>query len=623
MDNKVNNIDNINNEIVDKIIPLNDIYFSELSAVIQHKFNLERDTHPNFKYFTFQNITPLYRAKILHLFQKICNQRELTRKTYHMSINYFDRMLSFNRYPLSYIKDVAISCLYLASKIEDKYCLDLEDICSSIAELPSKQIIDAEQHILENIGDKLNIFTVYDWLLILLKILIDRIEATLDTNSKIKLTSQYLFDKSIVLLDIITCNPDNLRYYPSALATTTIILIYIPNLDNKYHEYCINFLEKITEYTMDSLKQCIDFQNQYISKIKLYESCFSSNTNTPYYIQSIYNDIYKEIIFQDIQKETRTLSNSPNLFYITDKLEKFELIGKGTYGYVYRGINKTTNQSIAIKYPAKNEKELSLSFAREIAMLTTLNKCENIVKLLGFQKQRQEKNEMYCLVYEYADMDLKAYIDTNRINKPREIIYQILKAISECHQHGIIHRDIKPQNILVFKKNNQLLVKLADFGYSRIERPIPIEYTQEYGTLWYRPPEIMLGDIKQTEKLEVWSLACLFFEIINNQPLFPGDSEVDQLFRIFRLLGTPNENNWPNATKLPYFKKEYPIWQPKSFRNTFSQLKDPLLDLLKNMLVLDPDKRITISDALKHDYFKDFRNDKKEISVPKTIPIEK
>jgi cyclin-dependent kinase 2 len=183
-------------------------------------------------------------------------------------------------------------------------------------------------------------------------------------------------------------------------------------------------------------------------------------------------------------------------------------------------------------------------------------------------------------------------------------MYQLVSGISYCHSHRVLHRDLKPQNLLIDKNN---VVKLADFGLARaFGVPIGI-ITHEVVTLWYRAPEILLGSRTYSTPVDMWSAGCIFAELANNSPLFPGDSDIDQIFRIFRVLGTPNEEMWKGITSLPDYKANFPQWSPKSFADVVPGLDEAGLDLLTRMLRYDPGKRISAKEALKHPYFNDVR----------------
>ena len=149
-------------------------------------------------------------------------------------------------------------------------------------------------------------------------------------------------------------------------------------------------------------------------------------------------------------------------------------------------------------------------------------------------------------------------------------------------------------------------LKLADFGLARAYC-IPVRaYTHEVVTLWYRSPEILLGARHYSTPVDVWSIGCIFAEMINHAPLFPGDSEIDELFRIFRVLGTPNDGTWPTVSTLPDYKTQFPQWKAKPWKEICPSLGEDGLDLLKRLLQYAPNKRISARDACNHPFFDDY-----------------
>lgn len=216
-----------------------------------------------------------------------------------------------------------------------------------------------------------------------------------------------------------------------------------------------------------------------------------------------------------------------------------------------------------------------------------------------------ESNKLY-LVFEYLEQDLKRYMDySDKGISPQLIqsyIKQLLCGIDICHTHRILHRDLKPQNLLIDRYGN---LKIADFGLARAFGCPVRTFTHEVVTLWYRAPEILLGSYQYTTSIDIWSVGCIMIEMITKQPLFPGDSEIDQLFKIFRVLGTPNDTLWPGVSILPDWKTTFPQWNTQLLDVCIPQLKlQPLaLDLLSKILIYEPSKRLTARDALKHPYF--------------------
>ncbi|KAK4401192.1 Cell division control protein 2A [Sesamum angolense] len=285
--------------------------------------------------------------------------------------------------------------------------------------------------------------------------------------------------------------------------------------------------------------------------------------------------------------------------------EKVEKIGEGTYGVVYKARDRMTNETIALKKIRLEQEDEGVpsTAIREISLLKEMQH-GNIVRL---QDVVHSEKRLY-LVFEYLDLDLKKHMDScpEFSQDPRLVkmfLYQILRGIAYCHSHRVLHRDLKPQNLLIDRRTNAL--KLADFGLARAFG-IPVRtFTHEVVTLWYRAPEILLGSRHYSTPVDVWSVGCIFAEMVNRRPLFPGDSEIDELFKIFRVMGTPNEDTWPGVTSLPDFKSAFPKWPPKDLATVVPNLDAAGLDLLCKMLCLDPSKRITARSALEHEYFKD------------------
>ena len=235
---------------------------------------------------------------------------------------------------------------------------------------------------------------------------------------------------------------------------------------------------------------------------------------------------------------------------------------------------------------------------REITILREL-KHPNIVRLLDVVLN----NSKLYLLFEFVECDLRKYLinlkekalDENLV---KNFLYKILDAVAYCHSKKIIHRDLKPQNILT-EKNGEI-VKVADFGLARAFS-IPIRpYTKEVLTLWYRAPELLLGINEYSTPVDIWSIGCIFAELILKQPLFKGEYEIEQLFKIFHVLGTPNKEIWPDVETLPNYSPDFPKFKPIKFEDYFIGLDKNGIDLLKQMLVYDPNQRITAKQALMH-----------------------
>lgn len=282
--------------------------------------------------------------------------------------------------------------------------------------------------------------------------------------------------------------------------------------------------------------------------------------------------------------------------------QKLEKLGEGTYGKVYKARHRSTNKYVALKQVKldPNEEGIPATTLREISILKQLEH-PTIVKLFD---QIYENAELY-LVFEYMPYDLKAYLDTEGVLGPAllmRFLFQLITSVYICHSNRILHRDLKPQNFLVDTKTKTL--KLCDFGLGR-EHGLPItKLTHEVVTLWYRPPEVLMGQEVYSGAVDMWGVGCMFVEMATNKALFPGDSEIDQLFQIFRVLGTPSERLWPGVSKLPDFKNQFPQWRAKNLKEIIPELGDDGIGLLKQLLELDPKQRLTAKQALDHPYFR-------------------
>ncbi|XP_075922263.1 cyclin-dependent kinase 2-like isoform X2 [Petromyzon marinus] len=235
------------------------------------------------------------------------------------------------------------------------------------------------------------------------------------------------------------------------------------------------------------------------------------------------------------------------------------------------------NSDLTTILPALETEGVPSTAIREISLLRELNH-PNIVRLLTII---HSEKKLY-LVFELLDQDLKKFMDNatpSGIPLPlvKSYLYQLLQGIAFCHSHRILHRDLKPQNLLI---NAEGAIKLADFGLARAFGVPQRTYTHEVVTLWYRAPEILLGCKHYSTSVDVWSIGCIFAEMLTRRALFPGDSEIDQLFRIFRTLGTPDEVVWPGVSQLPDYKSTFPRWANQELTKVVPTLNFEGRDLL-------------------------------------------
>lgn len=285
-----------------------------------------------------------------------------------------------------------------------------------------------------------------------------------------------------------------------------------------------------------------------------------------------------------------------------NSFQKIEKIGEGTYGVVYKAREKQTGRYVALKKirPENENEGIPATTIREILILKNL-KHSTIINLLEII---HNDDKMY-LVFEFIETDLKKLIEDYskknvKIDKYicKKMSYQLCTAVAFCHSKNIFHRDLKPQNILVDSNYN---IKLGDFGLGRAAS-IPLRnYTSQIITLWYRPPELLLGSKYYDASVDVWSMACIMVEIETLMPLFMGDCEIDQLYKIFRVLGTPTNEDWKGIEELPNYPNSPSIFKKKGFKTLLND--EDLEDLVQRFLLYDPIKRLAAQEALESDYF--------------------
>jgi len=290
--------------------------------------------------------------------------------------------------------------------------------------------------------------------------------------------------------------------------------------------------------------------------------------------------------------------------------QRIEKVGEGTYGVVYKARDNRSGEIVALKKIRLDAEDdgVPSTAIREISLLRELDD-ENIVRLYDIIHADQK----LFLVFEFIDMDLKRYIETQLLEGSpltpqiiKKFTYQLCHGLSYCHGRRILHRDLKPQNLLIDRDNN---LKLADFGLARAVG-IPLRaYTHEVVTLWYRAPEVLLGTRQYSTSIDIWSVGTIMAEMfLQGHPIFPGDSEIDQIFKIFRVMGTPNENIWPGVNQLPDFKTTFPQWAKVGVAPILPDLSTDGIDLLESMLVYEPSRRVSARRALFHPYFADYEH---------------
>eukprot|EP00053_Salpingoeca_punica_P024621 m.13959 g.13959 ORF g.13959 m.13959 type:complete len:320 (-) comp7008_c1_seq1:183-1142(-) len=284
------------------------------------------------------------------------------------------------------------------------------------------------------------------------------------------------------------------------------------------------------------------------------------------------------------------------------RYQRIDRVGQGAYGVVYKALDRETNQLVALKrIRLQSEDEgVPCTAIREISLLKELHH-PNIVRLYDVLHSERK----LTLVFEFCDQDLEKYLETRRGQPPelqtvKSFLYQLLNGVAFCHDHRILHRDLKPQNLLINKRN---ALKLADFGLARAFG-IPVrQYSHEVVTLWYRAPDVLLGSTGYDTSIDIWSSGCIFGEMMTGTALFRGDSVPEQYRSITEILGTPTPETWPDIDKLPLYTPPTEILPGRGLASLPLRMDALGMDLLESMLRYVPESRISAERAMHHEFF--------------------
>ncbi|XP_041373932.1 cyclin-dependent kinase 7-like [Gigantopelta aegis] len=285
------------------------------------------------------------------------------------------------------------------------------------------------------------------------------------------------------------------------------------------------------------------------------------------------------------------------------RYEKIEFLGEGQFATVYKARDTKVDRIVAVKKikvgtRAEAADGINRTALREIKLLQELSH-HNIIGLLDVFGHKSNVS----LVFDFMETDLEIIIkDTTTVLTPAHIksyLLQTLLGLEYLHSHWILHRDMKPNNLLV---NDMGVLKIGDFGLAKFFGSPSRPYSHQVVTRWYRCPELLFGARYYSTGVDMWAIGCILAELLIRVPLLPGDSDLDQLSRIFQVLGTPAEKDWPAMQHLPDYIafKSYP-GQP--LREIFIAANDDLLELMGKLLAMDPLKRCTATQALQMEYF--------------------
>ncbi|KAK2604826.1 hypothetical protein N8I77_007725 [Diaporthe amygdali] len=310
-----------------------------------------------------------------------------------------------------------------------------------------------------------------------------------------------------------------------------------------------------------------------------------------------------------------------------EKYDKLNDIEEGAYGWVARAKEIATGKVVALKrlkIEPNDRNGLPVTGLREIQILKDCGH-RNIVELREVVVgEDTTKIENIFLVLEFLEHDLKSVLEDMPqpflASEVKTLLLQLASGVSYLHDHWVLHRDLKTSNLLL---NNRGQLKIADFGMARyVGDPAP-KLTQLVVTLWYRAPELLLGATSYGEAVDMWSVGCIFGELLTREPLLQGKNEVDELSRIFELCGIPTDDTWPGFRRLPN-ARSLRLPPSRAGMGSVIRAKFPLLtaagaSLLNGLLSLDPAKRPSAREMLNHEYFRQDPRPKSEAMFP-TFP---
>jgi len=550
---------------------------------------LSKNTSKNTSCTTFENLKNLEKNKNLPFFPpgwsygeinegvrtiivdwayQTSSYKKLSKQVVDLAIVLMDSYIIRNKVEKTKIQLVYLSCLFISSKKFEVCPIELSElVLSSHKEFTDHQIVEMESKIFGYLNGCVEFPLVCEYLRYI----------SYEGNS-----DGEVHKLSGVLARMMYLSLGYSRFLPSVIATSAHMII--SNMKGVEPVNPFGHSEEELEMCCFNIKDILlKVKNSTLDFFKSFSSELGKNNSWNYLVNYVGNQNFQKRI-------TATKSVSFQVQQTNSKKQNMIIYGKlgeGAYGSVYRAKGKKDNVPCAYKeFKHEDDDGLSQSLVREVSILRFFKDFDNPNVLSIFDIVLNDKDAICGYTSELMDGDLHDYYRKTYINQKEylDIILQLVKGLCFIHSWGIIHRDIKPQNILVKKdENGNLNIKIADLGLVRGGCVVlqSVLQTKEAFTLWYRPPELLLGG-SYDNRGDWWSLGCVIWEMMNGRALFRGTCEIDQLFKIFEICGSPSVKMWPNIA-------EYPHWSVNKFpnfkgRGLWSNKKiDPTINEIMNM----------------------------------------
>ena len=521
---------------------------------------------------------------------EVCKMFKLLPTSWHATFNIVDAYLArAPNLPRSKLQLVGISSLFIATKFNEIYAPELADlIFISDKAYTGDEIVQMEKEIFTTLGCKVNIPIEINYVRIIS--LASESDLTIHSMSKNLVTTQFL---------------NSSQFLPSVVVTACVAIIC-----QLYNHPYVNLFNVAQDVISLAMYQIVDFCKRLKkANIQAYKGIAGKQQANAEWLQTF--DLICSMYIKAPASIPNAAKYNRNTYFkddITIPLvprstipKAVAKLGEGTYGIVKKIKYHGTFYAVKKIRSDFAGEGITSSFIREITAGLVMDH-PNIARI------RHVSDDLNLIFFDLGISDVSKWITKNGpmyFDVQVEFARQMFSALQYIHNMGSLHRDIKPANIIIYTGNgsNKNLPRfvLSDFGLARGPRIALREnpFTHEVITLWYRPPEILLGKAAYGPAIDIWSMLCTIYECAVGKPLFPGNSEIDQLFKIFQILGTPTNETWEDVESLPEYQPTGPKFKAQlDFFNDNRKLSDLYKKLLNESLILDPNKRPSAKELL-------------------------